>query len=91
MPEDHGKERPSGGQWAQQQKQGMEKQSQQQGGQHKSEGQQQQGDERTPDQPIGQVAYADGRKKQQKPDDGGAGQPEISKLEPEKQGGIGGP
>ena len=45
------------------------------------------GDDRTPDQPIGEIAYAlhsDER-------DGGAGEPETSKLEPEKQGGIGGP
>jgi len=45
------------------------------------------GDDRTPDKPIGQVAYADGQKKQ---DRGGTGKPEISNLEPEKQGGIGG-
>ena len=50
--------------------------------------QQPQGDERTPDKPIGQVAYADG---QQKTNDGGAGKPQTSNLEPEKQGGIGGP
>jgi hypothetical protein len=65
----------------------------QQGGQHVNEGQQQagqqagQGDERTPDKPIGQVAYADGRKKQNE----GAVNPQVSNLEPEKQGGIGGP
>ena len=46
------------------------------------------GDERTPDKPIGQVAYADGQKKQ---NEGGAGKPAVSNLEPEKQGGIGGP
>jgi hypothetical protein len=61
---------PVGGQWAQQQKKGMEKQQQsggrpktrQQGGQDVGEGsgQQQagQGEERKPDQPIGEVAYA---------------------------------
>ena len=46
------------------------------------------GDDRTPDKVIGQIKYAQGQKK--KPD-GGAGEPEASKLEPEKQGGIGGP
>jgi hypothetical protein len=53
-----------GGQWAQQQKKGMEKH--QQGGQHGNEGRRQQqaeqasgeGDERTPDKPIGEMAYA---------------------------------
>ena len=45
------------------------------------------GDERTPDKRIGQVAYADNSGKSQ----GGAGEPETSNLEPEKQGGIGGP
>jgi hypothetical protein len=43
------------------------------------------GEERTPDKPIGQVAHADDRA------DGGAGKPQTSRLEPEKQGGIGGP
>ena len=41
------------------------------------------GEDRTPDQPIGEIAYAlhsDDSK-------GGAGEPETSKLEPEKQGG----
>ena len=47
------------------------------------------GDERTPDKTIGEVKYA----KQKSPDgkQGGAGQPQTSKMEPEKQGGIGGP
>jgi hypothetical protein len=43
------------------------------------------GEERTPDKPIGQVAHADDRS------EGGAGKPQASRLEPEKQGGIGGP
>jgi hypothetical protein len=43
------------------------------------------GEERTPDKPIGQVAHADDRS------EGGAGKPQTSRLEPEKQGGIGGP
>ena len=46
------------------------------------------GDDRTPDKVIGQIKYAQG---QTKKTDGGAGEPEASKLEPEKQGGIGGP
>jgi hypothetical protein len=45
------------------------------------------GDERTPDQPIGQVAYAEKSGQRQ----GGAGEPQTAPLEPEKQGGIGGP
>ena len=56
MPEDHQKERPMGGQWAQQQKKGMEKQKQQQG--QNNQDAVQQGGERTPDKPIGEVAYA---------------------------------
>jgi hypothetical protein len=44
------------------------------------------GEDRTPDQPIGQVAHMKGNDKQ-----GGTGQPQTSNLEPEKQGGIGGP
>jgi len=45
------------------------------------------GDDRTPADTIGEIAYALGEKKET----GGAGQRETSKLEPEKQGGIGGP
>ena len=45
------------------------------------------GDERTPDKTIGEVKYAGGQKKSE----GGAGKPPSSPLEPEKQGGIGGP
>jgi hypothetical protein len=45
------------------------------------------GDDRTPADTIGEIAYAVGEKKET----GGAGQRETSKLEPEKQGGIGGP
>jgi hypothetical protein len=44
------------------------------------------GDERTPDKRQGQIKYAQGQTKQT---EGGAGKPETSKLEPEKQGGIG--
>jgi hypothetical protein len=43
------------------------------------------GEERTPDKPIGQVAHAGDRS------EGDAGKPQNSRLEPEKQGGIGGP
>ena len=43
------------------------------------------GDARTPDKTIGQVKYAAVRK-----NEGGAGKPQSSPLEPEKQGGIGG-
>ncbi len=42
----------------QQQQQGGGPNTKQQGGQHVKAGQQQQGDERTPDKPIGEVAYA---------------------------------
>jgi len=48
------------------------------------------GDERKPDKTIGQVKYARGQDKSTK-DKGGAREPEVSDLEPEKQGGIGGP
>jgi hypothetical protein len=45
------------------------------------------GEERTPDMPIGQVAHADAHYQvSEKPKD-----PATSGLEPEKQGGIGGP
>ena len=46
---------PIPGAWAQQQKKGMENQKE---GQFAPEGQSADGDERTPDQPIGEVAYA---------------------------------
>ena len=46
------------------------------------------GDDRTPDKTIGEVKYARGQSKKSK---GGAGEPEVTDLEPEKQGGIGGP
>ena len=45
------------------------------------------GEERKPDQPIGQVAHMRGNDNSE----GGAGPPQESDLEPEKQGGIGGP
>lgn len=62
----------------------------QQGGQHVNErpASPPEGDDRTPDNTIGQVKYAAGQKK---PKEGGAGKPQTSDLEPEKQGGIGGP
>ena len=47
-----------------------------------------QGDERTPDKSQGQIKYAPG---QTKKSEGGAGEPQKTKMEPEKQGGIGGP
>ena len=62
--------KPSSGQWADQQRKGMkkqkeaEKQNRQQNAQNRDAGNQQQG---------------------------GAGAPQTTKLEPEKQGGIGGP
>jgi hypothetical protein len=104
MPDEHQKERPMGGQWAEQQKKGMQKQQKQQSSeshrplsdeeQRKLEEdvvreteQESSGDERTPDKTIGQIAYADGQKQQP----GGAGEPQASKMEPEKQRGIGGP
>jgi hypothetical protein len=48
------------------------------------------GDERTPDKTIGEVKYAE-KNAAGKDKEGGAGHPQASKLEPEKQGGIGGP
>jgi hypothetical protein len=46
------------------------------------------GDERTPDKTIGEVKYAE---KKTGKEQGGAGKPQTSKMEPEKQGGVGGP
>ena len=48
------------------------------------------GDERTPDKTLGEIKYARGQGKTAK-EKGGAGEPQVSDLEPEKQGGIGGP
>lgn len=48
------------------------------------------GDERTPDKTIGQIKYVKGQDKTHK-GKGGAGEPQVTDLEPEKQGGIGGP
>ena len=45
------------------------------------------GDDRTPDKTIGVIKYA----LEDKKDEGGAGEPEASPLEPEDQGGIAGP
>jgi hypothetical protein len=47
------------------------------------------GDDRTPDKTIGQIKYADRPAENKTP--GGAGEPQTSKIEPEDQGGIGGP
>ena len=47
-----------------------------------------QGDDRTPDKTQGQIKYAPG---QTKKSEGGAGEPQKTKMEPEKQGDIGGP
>jgi len=103
--EDHENPPPIGGAWADQQKQGMRQQEQSQRSAQRhptlSEPEQRKleedvvretdkedsGEERTPDQVIGQVAHADGQKRQS----GGAGEPETTPMEPEKQGGIGGP
>ena len=74
-----------------QQQQGGSSGSKQLGGKSVNEGskqQQHQGDERTPDKVQGQIKYAQG---QTKKGEGGAGKPQASDLEPEKQGGIGGP
>jgi hypothetical protein len=94
-----------GGQWAEQQKAGMKKQeqAQQSAERHHDLSVEEQrtleedvvretqeggsGDDRTPDKPIDQVAYADGQKRL----DGGAEEPQTSPMEPENQGGIGGP
>jgi hypothetical protein len=103
MPED--RNLPMGGQWAKQQKRGMEKQEAAQVATERhptlSDEEQQKleedvaqdtagddtGEDRTPDQVIGQVAHADGQKRQS----GGAGEPQTTLMEPEKQGGISGP
>ena len=105
MPVDQQNALPMGGQWAQQQKAGIKKQeeAQQSAESHRDLSDEEQrkleqdvvrdtqeegsGDDRTPDKPIGQVAYADGQKR----GDGGAEEPQTTPLEPEKQGGIGGP
>jgi hypothetical protein len=50
------------------------------------------GDNRTPDKTIGEIKYAKKPEtKQDKEPTGGAAEPQISALEPEKQGGISGP
>jgi hypothetical protein len=50
------------------------------------------GDDRTPDKTIGEIAYAKKpEKNQDKKPTGGAGEPQTSPLEPEKNGGISGP
>ena len=49
------------------------------------------GDNRTPDKIIGQVKYADNEGGSERKKQGGAGDPQTSPMEPEKQGGIGGP
>ena len=95
---------PVPGSWGQQQKQGLEKQDKNalenqarrgsEGGAETDDLEMQkdqapiqpsatEGEDRTPDKTIGQIAHAG------KP--GGAGEPETTPLEPEKQGGIGGP
>jgi hypothetical protein len=63
--------KPSSGQWAEQQRKGMKKQKE-------AEKQNRQQNAQNPDT---------GNQEQQ----GGAGAPQTTKLEPEKQGGIGGP
>jgi hypothetical protein len=46
------------------------------------------GEDRTPEKTIGEIKYA---RKQHKEPTGGAGEPQSSQLEPEKDGGITGP
>jgi len=48
------------------------------------------GDDCTPDKTIGQIAYAD-RPKQTPEKKRSDGEPQVTPMEPEKQGGIGGP
>jgi hypothetical protein len=48
------------------------------------------GDERTPEKPLGEIAYAE-NPRDERPAGGGAGKPQAGKVEPENQGGIGGP
>ena len=65
MPQDHQNERPKGevqretGQMLKGPNPLKLRTEQQQGGEESGAGQNRQGDERTPDKPIGQVAYAD--------------------------------
>lgn len=83
------------GAWGQQQKAGLEKQARQAKenaqGNRQADQQQSQGDDRTPDKQIGQVAYAGDTANPGNKQQGGAGEPQATPLEPEKQGGIGGP
>ena len=67
--------------------QNQERQPKEQTGSKKEVSRAEAGDARTPDKTIGQVKYADVRKK----NEGSAGKPQTSPLEPETQGGIGGP
>ena len=68
MREDHQKERPMGGQWAEQQKKGMQKQTE-----------------------VAKQNQQQGQNDPNRQRQGGAGEPQTSPMEPEKQGGIGGP
>jgi hypothetical protein len=85
-PSDQPSGQPIGGQWARQQKQGMAKQETTK-----------QDQAANPQDTHRQLSDEEQRKLEQDSDDdsprnaGGAGNPQASPLEPEKQGGIGGP
>lgn len=52
---------------------------------------QKEGENRTPNKKIGEVKHAEDKTAALEKKKGGAGDPQASKMEPEKQGGIGGP
>ncbi len=87
-PGEHPSGRPIGGQWAQQQKQGMARQEQASGTQG-AHGRLTDDEQRKLEQDVAQETA---QQSADTPSDaGGAGNPQASPLEPEKQGGIGGP
>jgi hypothetical protein len=91
-PSNHPSGQPIGGQWAQQQKQGMSKQDQASnatGTHHQLSDEEQ----RKLEQDVAQESAQESAQPpaDTRPDAGGAGNPQASRLEPEKQGGIGGP
>jgi hypothetical protein len=88
-PSDQPSGQPIGGQWAQQQKQGIAKQDPASNAQG-TRSQLSEEEQRKLEEDVAQESA------QQSDDDtpsdaGGAGNPQASRLEPEKQGGIGGP
>jgi hypothetical protein len=81
-PSDNPSGQPIGGQWAQQQKRGLAKQEATAPGSHRQLSD-------TEQKELEEQLARDAENTSETP--GGAGDPQASRLEPEKQGGIGGP